>query len=244
MKGGETDREELGLEIEHFVLDDNGYGIGFDEVSALIAQVADDEGARIHYMDGYPVGYSNERYAVSLEPSCQFEISISPYAELSKIQAVYEEFRAIWEPLFAARGYHFETKGNHPLVEQSIITPDEINKAYRKEKRPLTNEERIRVIEAAIHTIVPGNKLNLMLYDGELFYLHKNEQGTMYRKMVPGGAMFATLPLDQGKWTEVPENRLLVYQDGQLLYIGERHTFSYIHNEEHMKLLYLAYSAL
>ncbi|MGX8679910.1 MAG: hypothetical protein ACSW8B_00815, partial [bacterium] len=60
IKTGETDTENLGLEIEHFVVDKNGHQIGFDEISALIAKVGQDLKAEIIYMDGYPVGYANE----------------------------------------------------------------------------------------------------------------------------------------------------------------------------------------
>lgn len=34
IKSGETDTENLGLEIEHFVVDENGVQIGFDEVTS------------------------------------------------------------------------------------------------------------------------------------------------------------------------------------------------------------------
>ena len=55
---------------------------------------------------GYPVGYYTGEYSTSLEPSCQFEISINPYSDLEKIKGIYNEFRTLWEPVFSARGYH------------------------------------------------------------------------------------------------------------------------------------------
>lgn len=105
IKTGETDTENLGLEIEHFVVDKNGHQIGFDEISALIAKVGQDLKAEIIYMDGYPVGYANEKYSISLEPACQFEISINPYSDLAAIESIYREFLELWEPIFAQRGY-------------------------------------------------------------------------------------------------------------------------------------------
>lgn len=126
VKSGETDTENLGLEIEHFIVDGNGVQIGFDEVTSLIDCVGRKLGAEILYADGYPVGYANEKYSVTLEPSCQFEISINPYSELSYIESVYREFLELWEPLFLERGYHIVTKGNLAAVELGEVHPDEI----------------------------------------------------------------------------------------------------------------------
>ncbi len=139
IKSGETDTENLGLEIEHFVVDENGAQIGFDEVTSLIDCVGRELGAEIIYTDGYPVGYTNEKYSVSLEPSCQFEISINPYSDLSVIESVYQEFFELWEPIFSQRGYHIVTKGNLPAVELGEIRPDEI---------PLSSKKRYQYMDA------------------------------------------------------------------------------------------------
>lgn len=132
IKSGETDNENLGLEIEHFIVNDEGVQIDFHEISSLISQVGRTIGADIIYMDGYPVGYYTGEYSTSLEPACQFEISINPYSDLATIRSIYEEFRALWEPIFEERGYHFETYGNLPLVERGIISPDEIPLSPKK----------------------------------------------------------------------------------------------------------------
>ena len=132
IRSGESDSENLGLEIEHFVINDKGQQMEFHEISSLIKEVGTELGAEIIYMDGYPVGYYTGEYSTSLEPACQFEISINPYSDLEKIKSVYEEFRLLWEPLFEERGYHFEEKGNLPLVELGIITPDDIPLSPKK----------------------------------------------------------------------------------------------------------------
>lgn len=132
IRQGETAGQKLGLEVEHFVLDDNGMPIDFHTVSDLIDEVARSIGAEILYMDDYPVGYQTGEYAVTLEPSCQFEISIWPYSDLDRIRSIYEEFIALWEPIFRRIGYHFETKGNLPLVEQGIIDPDDLPLSPKK----------------------------------------------------------------------------------------------------------------
>lgn len=126
MKSGESPDHNLGLEIEHFIVNEKGNQIGFDEISGLIRDIGNQIGAEIHYMDGYPVGYYTGEYSTSLEPSCQFEISINPYSDIETIGGIYRKFRDLWEPVFLERGYHFETSGNLANVEFGRITPDEI----------------------------------------------------------------------------------------------------------------------
>ena len=132
IRKGESEDHGLGLEIEHFVVNDSGVQIGFHEVSELISAMADILNAKTIYMDGYPVGYSTDEYSITLEPACQFEISINPYQDIYKIKSVYEEFINLWTPVLKSRGYHLVTKGNLPLVEQGIIDPDEITLSPKK----------------------------------------------------------------------------------------------------------------
>lgn len=132
IRSGEADDENLGLEIEHFVINDEGTQMGFHEISALISQVARSIGAEIFYMDSFPVGYYTGEYSITLEPACQFEISINPYSDLDEIKNIYDEFATLWEPIFEERGYHMETKGNLPLVETGAITPDDIPLSPKK----------------------------------------------------------------------------------------------------------------
>lgn len=139
VKSGETDSENLGLEIEHFVIDEEGVQITFDEISSLIETVGKEINADILYVDGHPAGYSNDRYAITLEPACQFEISINPYRDLSEIEKVYMEFLSLWEPIFNERGYRLVTKGNLPLLECGDITPDDI---------PLSPKKRYKYMDA------------------------------------------------------------------------------------------------
>ena len=132
IRKGETQEQGLGLEIEHFVVNEKGVQIEFHEVSDLLKQMGGILKAEIIYMDGYPVGYITDGYSITLEPACQFEISINPYSDLDTIKSIYQEFTDLWTPVLRARGYHFETKGNLPLVEKGIIDPDDITLSPKK----------------------------------------------------------------------------------------------------------------
>ena len=132
IRDGESLSQGLGLEIEHFVVNDAGVQIEFHEVSSIIEKMAGILNAKIIYMDGYPVGYVTDDYSITLEPACQFEISINPYSDIETIKSIYEDFVTLWTPVLKARGYHLETKGNLPLVEQGVIEPDDIALSPKK----------------------------------------------------------------------------------------------------------------
>ena len=132
IRNGETSSKKLGLEIEHFIIDKNGDQIEFDEISSLVESVGNKIDASLHYTDGYVVGYNTNEYVISLEPSCQFEISVLPYSDISEIHRIYNDFRALWEPVFEERGYSIKTSGTLPKVEYGIITPDEIPLSPKK----------------------------------------------------------------------------------------------------------------
>lgn len=132
IRDGESVSQGLGLEIEHFVVNDAGVQIEFHEVSSIIEKMAGILNAKIIYMDGYPVGYVTDDYSITLEPACQFEISINPYSDIETIKSIYEDFVTLWTPVLKARGYHLETGGNLPLVEQGVIDPDDIALSPKK----------------------------------------------------------------------------------------------------------------
>ncbi len=132
IRDGESLSQGLGLEIEHFVINDAGVQIEFHEVSSILEKMAGIVNAKIICMDGYPVGYVTDDYSITLEPACQFEISINPYSDIETIKSIYEDFVTLWTPVLKARGYHLETKGNLPLVEQGVIDPDDIALSPKK----------------------------------------------------------------------------------------------------------------
>lgn len=132
IRDGEAVSQGLGLEIEHFVVNDAGVQIEFHEVSSIIEKMAGILNAKSIYMDGYPVGYVTDDYSITLEPACQFEISINPYSDIETIKSIYEDFVTLWTPVLKARGYHLETKGNLPLVEQGVIDPEDIALSPKK----------------------------------------------------------------------------------------------------------------
>ena len=119
-----------------------------------------------------------------------------------------------------------------------------MDKHFEEKGKPLDAKERMDLIDEIIHKLAPGNKLNLMIDDGEYFYVHKNEEKTLHIKKEEGCAIFSTQALTDEGWEEFPQNRLMVYKDGELVYQGKKHDGTYVMDEEEMKLLFMAYAGL
>lgn len=135
--------------------------------------------------------------------------------------------------------YHKMQEGSTDSERLFLYILDRINNLDTSDA-----QDRMRLIEDVIARVVPGNKLNLIIYDGELLYVHKNEMKTLYSKKIDDGLMFSTQPLDDGKWTEVPSNCLHVYRGPELVYEGQRHEHTYVYDPEKMKVVFMAYASL
>ena len=151
------------------------------------------------------------------------------------------------EWVFAHNGTIFESEELLPYTDiQTGSTDSERILLYilDKNKGVTGDEERFKVMDSAAVKLSNKNKLNFMAFDGRFLYVHKNEAGTMYRKVSDGYVLIATKPLDDGLWEEVPLNRLQVYREGRLIWEGTQHGHTYVHDEEQMNMLYLGYSGL
>lgn len=103
-----------------------------------------------------------------------------------------------------------------------LFIVDYLNKKIGEGNKPLSIEQRIAYIEEALSALSDGNKLNILLWDGERLYVHTNYADTLYMKSLPesGSVMIATKPLDDTPWEHVPFLRLLVFEKGELIYEG------------------------
>ena len=126
LRSGETSLKNIGVEIEHFVIDSNGIQIGFDEVTGLIDDMVSKNKYKPLITEGHIVGYDTGEYTATLEPSCQFEVSIYPRNDLEEIKTIYNKFYNEWNPIFEERGFRIITSGNLPAVEEGKIIPDDI----------------------------------------------------------------------------------------------------------------------
>ena len=87
----------------------------------------------------------------------------------------------------------------------------------------LSAEERCRLLEDLVQDIAPRNKLNLMIYDGELMYIHRNMENTLKFRRLGSGYIVSTTELDGGDWQDVPMAQLTAYRDGECVFTGKPH---------------------
>ena len=82
------------------------------------------------------------------------------------------------------------------------------------------------------------NKLNLMIYDGDLTYIHSNMRKSLYYLKSDEGFMVASTPLtDEEGWMEVELNKLFGLIDGNIIFESEEHDNEFILTEKHEKIL-------
>ena len=88
---------------------------------------------------------------------------------------------------------------------------------------PLTAEARFALVDGIVQEMAPRNKLNLLLFDGELMYVHKNLEDTLKYKRIGNGVLFSTQALDESGWEDVPIAQLIAFRAGEQIFSGTRH---------------------
>lgn len=100
----------------------------------------------------------------------------------------------------------------------SLALVDEIN--Y---KNPKTAKQRFAILDKFIASLAKRNKLNLIIYDGELLYVHQNMKNTLYYKSENNSIIFSTKPLDNGNWKNYPMTQLCAFKAGKKIFEGTKH---------------------
>lgn len=140
--------------------------------------------------------------------------------------------------------YVYLQEGNTDSERVLLYIIDQIDLVTEAFGRPLSDVERFNVVNDVVSELSIYNKLNLMIYDGELLYIHKNYKNSMFMKRNGHSVMFSTVPLDLGTWDPVPMCQLLAYKDGQKLFSGPMHENEYSDSPEDMHYIFLDYSEL
>lgn len=140
--------------------------------------------------------------------------------------------------------YVFRQKGETDSERILLYIIDQINTATAALDRELSADERFSVLDNIVSNSSPKNKLNLLIYDGELLYAHTNFKGSLYERIDSDGVTISTCPLSDGRWSAVPFTKLVAYRDGEYVFIGTDHKHEYIFDPSSYKPLYLAYSGL
>ena len=141
-------------------------------------------------------------------------------------------------------GYFRYQQGTTDSEAVLLFIIDTVNKAAEEKGRALTPEERFEAVDGAVCGLSKDNKLNLIIYDGEVMYVHTNLKETLFERFEEGTRIIATEPLTLEGWEPVKMNTLLAYKDGNLVLAGTDHGNEFIPEKHDMSLIYMSYSGL
>lgn len=110
---------------------------------------------------------------------------------------------------------------------------DKINAAVA-EKKQLDEEERFGIVDSLVNELSPRNKLNLMIFDGELLYVHKNMDKTLSYKQTGDGVVLSTQPLEKEGWNDLPMCRAIAFKEGEKVFEGAVHGNEFISTLNHI----------
>ena len=141
-------------------------------------------------------------------------------------------------------GYVQKQMGDTDSERILLYIIDQINIAMEEKGGELTGRERFILLDKIIVNMAKDNKLNLLIYDGEFFYVHTNYKNSLQMAYVKNGVLFSTQPLPSGFWRPVPFTQLLAFAKGRLVEKGTVHGKEYIDSEENLNMLYQIFSNL
>lgn len=112
---------------------------------------------------------------------------------------------------------------------------DLINEEYKK-TNIMDEETRIAIVENLVRELSKRNKLNLMIFDGEILYIHKNMKNTLSYKEFSEGKIFATTPLDE-HFVELPMCKLFAVKDGDFIFESREKTQEFVPTLEYISAM-------
>ena len=140
--------------------------------------------------------------------------------------------------------YGILQKGNTDSERILLYILDEIQKETARKQEALDAHERFDVLDRIVYDMSEGNKLNLLIYDGELMYCHYNAEGTLYCHRENDLTMIATTPVSEKNWEPFPFTTLMAFKDGKQVIEGTDHGHKFTENKAAMDQLLMTYSEL
>ena len=114
---------------------------------------------------------------------------------------------------------------------------DKINEAQDYKNAPLDENECFHMIEGIIRDLSEGNKLNLMIFNGEFMYIHANYKKSLYSLKAHDSIFLSTKPLSNEKWEEFPINQVISLKNGEVYKRGKPHNHEYEITEENFNYI-------
>lgn len=134
--------------------------------------------------------------------------------------------------------YKEKEKGNTDSERILLYIIDKVNELEKAKNAPLTIKERFNLLTEIISDLSYNNKLNIMIYDGDLTYIHSNMRDSLHYRKNDDGFMVASTPLDDDEnWQTVELNKLFGLIDGNIIFESEPHDNEFIFSEFHEKAI-------
>lgn len=128
--------------------------------------------------------------------------------------------------------YHHRQRGDTDSERLFLALLDAVNERTRQ--GDMTDRDRFDTVAHFVAQVAPRNKLNLIIWDGDLLYVHKNLKNTLSFRRTEYGCLFSTHPLDQGEWIPFPIAQVIAYRGGREVFRGERHKGVYVPTLEYI----------
>ncbi|MGN1457324.1 MAG: class II glutamine amidotransferase [Acutalibacteraceae bacterium] len=100
----------------------------------------------------------------------------------------------------------------------------------------LDEKQRFDIVDILAHNLSPRNKLNLMIFDGDVLYIHKNMHNTLSYKHTENGFLFSTEPLDND-WEGLPMCKVFAFKQGEKIFESESCTSEFVPTLEYLSAL-------
>ncbi|MCQ2751587.1 MAG: glutamate-cysteine ligase family protein, partial [Coriobacteriales bacterium] len=117
-KGG--DLGLIGVELEHFVMDEDGCTVPYIEkngrlgISDILEQLSKYYPEVVRDEEGHPLACSRPGASITIEPAAQIEISISPCLSIKELEDEYNRFRFRLEQIVEPYDYTVQNFGYNP----------------------------------------------------------------------------------------------------------------------------------
>lgn len=116
--------KRVGIETEHFVLNDQGEPITYETLDAIMQGLVQEGDVTVEE-DGHFLGYYNEEFSITLEPAAQLEISVMPQKDVADMERILKRFYKEYGDALQEYGYHLVHAGYHPtrLAKELSLIP-------------------------------------------------------------------------------------------------------------------------
>lgn len=114
---------------------------------------------------------------------------------------------------------------------------DEVNAWQDELERSLNAEECFQLLNEIITDLAKGNKLNIMIFNGEILFVHTNYRDSLYYMEKDDSMFLSTRPLTKDKWNQMPINTLIGIINSKVAFRGKTHDNEFVVTEENFNFL-------